>query len=247
MKNRIYNEKVDITNDNIKEFYDKRALKYRNGDKSQFTTVLLGDSNPEYAVAWDDYEKKNILPLLMVSSEKNVLDIGCGIGRWADTLIPICHKYVGTDFSNEMVKVARERFEHNNNCSFINVSFQSVFENDNITQNKYDVVIIAGVSMYLNENDLKECYRNLSKILNKDAIVYIEESVGINQRLTLNHIWSESLEDNYDAIYRTREEYISLMTSLIDECTILKDEYIDVLYKKETSETSHWYIVMKKK
>jgi len=37
------------------------------------------------------------------------LDIGCGIGRWAENIIDHCGEYIGTDFSDEMIKQAGER------------------------------------------------------------------------------------------------------------------------------------------
>lgn len=33
MNNRIYNDKVDVNNDNIREFYNKRAQKFIKGEK----------------------------------------------------------------------------------------------------------------------------------------------------------------------------------------------------------------------
>ena len=77
-------------------------------------------------------------------------------------------------------------------------------------------------------------------------IVYIEESIGVNERLTLDHIWSDILKDNYDAIYRTRKEYLELMSGLTNRVQILKEGYFEQLDKKELSETSHWYIFLKK-
>ena len=52
-----------------------------------------------------------------------MLDIGCGIGRWAEQAAPLCREYVGTDFSSEMVKTAARRLD-NPKCRFLNLSFQ---------------------------------------------------------------------------------------------------------------------------
>ena len=100
--------------------------------------------------------------------------------------------------------------------------------------------------MYINDADLRKCYDSLADVLNEGAIVYIEESIGVNERLTLDHIWSDILKDNYDAIYRTRKEYLELMSGLTNRVQILKEGYFEQLDKKELSETSHWYIFLKK-
>ena len=45
MNNRIYNDKVDVNNDNIREFYNKRAQKFIKGEKNQYTSCLLYTSD----------------------------------------------------------------------------------------------------------------------------------------------------------------------------------------------------------
>ena len=187
------------------------------------------------------------MPRLKLDQEKNVLDIGCGIGRWAETVIPICGNYLGVDFSGEMVKAASKRFDNMINATFRQGAFLDIFKMDDVKRNKFDAVIIAGVSMYINDQVLAQCYGELSTILNKGAIVYIEESIGVEKRLTLNNIWSENLNSDYHAIYRTREEYKKILTPLLKQTKVLADDYFNVLDKKELSETSHWYTLLEMK
>lgn len=244
--NRVYGKQIDVSAKMIKEFYDNRASKYKDGEKTRNTAVLLGDNNPQYADESNKIEKKIIKPYLNIGKQHKVLDIGCGVGRWAEDIIPTCNQYMGVDFSTEMIRVASKYFERYSNAKFINSAFQDIFTNKDICNQKFDTVIIVGVSMYINENDLKQCYEKLSKILNKGAIVYIEESVAVQERLTLNDIWSENLNDNYNAIYRTREEYLDILAPLLSSTEIIKEDYMKQWDKKELSETSHWYILLKK-
>lgn len=247
-ESRIYSKKVDLCAGNIKEFYDKRAGEYINrGNKTRYTTVLLGDNRPEYAETWNEFEKNAILPYLNNGGKHKILDIGCGVGRWAESLVTTCGEYVGTDFSGEMIKAASEYFKNFSNAHFINCSFQELFSNDFIYSRKFDTVIIAGVSMYINDSEIVQCYEQLQDLLNDGAIVYIEESVGVKERLTLNHIWSENLGDNYDAIYRTRSEYLDLLKPLLSGNEIIEENYFNELDKKDMSETSHWYALIRKK
>lgn len=242
--NRIYFQKIDLESSNVIKFYNKRAN--RHSSDIGYTTVLLGDNNPEYAVRWNALEKQRITPLLKVGSDANVLDIGCGMGRWAEELISKVNCYVGVDFSSEMVRLAKERFSPYPNAYFYNDSFQDVFSDDSVTVRQYDTIIITGVSMYINEDDLRKCYAQLRELLKDGGRLYMEESVGLKERLTLNHIWSENLGDNYDAIYRTREEYLELLSPLIQSTTVIREEYLEELDKKDLKETSHWYIILEK-
>ena len=243
MKERVYGEKINIDTENTISFYNQRAKTIKTRER-EYTTVLLGDQDPDFSVKWDAYEKQFILPKLKLTKEKLILDIGCGIGRWAEAVVGQCKEYYGVDFSSEMIAVAKENIKKEN-CHFYTMSLVDALSDSKITARKYDIVLMTGVSMYINEDELKESYRLLRKLVNKDSLFYFEESVGKKERLTLNHIWSEDLKDYYGAIYRTREEYKSLIRECMKEVEFIEEGYMNFLDKKEQSETSHWYAVLR--
>lgn len=245
MAERVYGEKVSIDTKNTISFYNQRAKTIKNREQ-EYTTVLLGDQDPEYAVKWDEYEKGFVLPKLMLNRNKVVLDLGCGMGRLADAVSDKVKEYYGVDFSSEMIAVAKQNVR-NNNCHFYTMSVVDALSDPKITARKYDLVLMAGVSMYINEDELKESYRLLRNLVNKDSLFYFEESVGKIERLTLNHIWSEDLQDYYGAIYRTREEYKSLIDEYINGVEYIEEGYMNFLDKEEQTETSHWYALLQYK
>ena len=245
MKERVYGEKINIDTENTISFYNQRAKTVKNREQ-EYTTVLLGDQDPEYAVKWDEYEKGFVLPKLMLNRNKVVLDLGCGMGRLADAVSDKVKEYYGVDFSSEMIAVAKQNVR-NNNCHFYAMSVVDALSDPKITARKYDLVLMAGVSMYINEDELKESYRLLRNLVNKDSLFYFEESVGKIERLTLNHIWSEDLQDYYGSIYRTREEYKSLIDECINGAKYIEEGYMNFLDKEEWSETSHWYALLQYK
>ena len=236
---RVYGKKIDINTQNTVSFYNQRAKTIDNREQ-EYTTVLLGDQSPEYAVKWDMYEKDFIIPKLHLNRNKIVLDLGCGIGRWADSISGDCKEYIGVDFSGEMISIARQK-KRKGDCLFYNLSVLDALDDKRVIGRHYDIIIVTGVSMYINDDMLVECYRRLDKIVDKETIIYFEESVGKKERLTLNNIWSENLNDYYGAIYRTREEYLELIGKNITSVDYIEEGYMDVLDKKEQSETSHWY------
>ena len=243
MKERIYGKQVNIDTVNTISFYNQRAKTIKNREQ-EYTTVLLGDQDPEYAVKWDEYEKGFVLPKLMLNRNKVVLDLGCGMGRLADAVSDKVKEYYGVDFSSEMIAVAKQNVT-NNHCHFYTMSVVDALSDPKITARKYDLVLMAGVSMYINEEELIKCYHGLKRLAKRDTLFYFEESVGKKERLTLNHIWSEDLKDYYGAIYRTREEYKSLIRECMKEVEFIEEGYMDFLDKKEQSETSHWYAVLR--
>ena len=243
MKERVYGEKVSIDTGNTVSFYDQRAKTIKNR-KQEYTTVLLGDQDPDFSVKWDAYEKQFILPKLKLNQDKVILDIGCGIGRWAEAVVGQCKEYYGVDFSSEMIAVAKENVKKEN-CHFYTMSLVDALSDLKITARKYDLVLMVGVSMYINEEELIKCYHGLKRLAKRDTLFYFEESVGKKERLTLNHIWSEDLKDYYAAIYRTREEYKSLIRECMKGAEFVEEGYMNFLDKKEQSETSHWYALLK--
>ena len=245
MAERVYGEQVNIDTVNTISFYNQRAKTIKNREQ-EYTTVLLGDRDPEYAVKWDEYEKGFVLPKIMLNRNKVVLDLGCGMGRLADAVSDKVKEYYGVDFSSEMIAVAKQNVR-NNNCHFYTMSIVDALSDPKITARKYDLVLMAGVSMYINEDELKESYKLLRNLVNKDSLFYFEESVGKVERLTLNHIWSEDLQDYYGAIYRTREEYKSLIDEYINGVEYIEEGYMNFLDKEEQSETSHWYALLQYK
>lgn len=243
MEERVYGKKINIDTQSTVSFYDQRAKTI--GKRAQeYTTVLLGDQDPDYSVKWDEYEKGFIISKLNLDEHKVVLDLGCGIGRWADAISGEINSYYGIDFSSEMIAVAKKK-TRNGNCVFENMSVVDAVYNTSILSRKYDVIIVTGVFMYINDDELIECYKGLKNLAGKDTIFYFEESVGKEERLTLNHIWSKNLNDYYGAIYRTRDEYVNLINSNMGEVEFIEEGYMDFLDKKDALETSHWYSLIK--
>ena len=244
---RVYGQQVDLDSQNIKDFFNKRAIDFMQNKRTRNTTVLLGDGNTDYADNWNLYEKTHILPILDIKPNDTVLDIGCGIGRWAEHLLPLCGQYIGTDISQEMITAATKLFASKyKHAKFINASFQEIFNNFEIKENQFNKIIIAGVSMYLNDTDLYRCYEQLCNHLAPNGILYLEESVGIKERLSLNNIWSEALNSHYWAVYRTVAEYLNLLKPLTDCTTVINHGYLNTLDKKELQETGHWHIILRK-
>ena len=80
VERRIKNEKIRIDDAQVKAFFDSRVKK-RLPYMINYTNYQ--DQHPELAVQRDVYEKSIIMPLLSLTDNSRVLDIGCGVGRWA--------------------------------------------------------------------------------------------------------------------------------------------------------------------
>lgn len=247
-ENRVYGSKININCDNTKELYDSRAERL-NEMECPYTAVLLGDQDSNYAKKWNEFENKFILPKLEVNEKSRVLDIGCGMGRWAEFILPIAESYCGTDFSSGMIEVAKERCgKISGNGEFLNLSFQEFVSNYG-ENTKFSRVIISGVCMYINDEDLGYCYKKLLDNLEQECVVYLTDTVGVNIRLTLDKCPSQALKTTYDVIYRTTAEYNEYYKVFLDAgFEIVEQEYLPHLNKEQGfSETERWYTILKRK
>lgn len=246
---RIYGKKVDINTEHTKDFYNKRA-KAMAEMKNPYVAVLLGDQNPEYALAWDKFEKEQILPKMHVNESSKVLDIGCGMGRWAEVLIPLAGYYCGTDMSSEMIKRAAERNVYpDKKYDFMNYRFEDFCALDAGSLScKFDRLWICGVMMYVNDEGVQEGLKQLLSKMDEHARVYFTETIAVQERLTLDEFYSDALKADYDVIYRTADEYNRFYQTWLDAgFQIVEQDMLPHLNKeKEYSETDRWYTILER-
>lgn len=246
---RIYGRNVEIRTENTKSFYDSRAKAMRNM-ANPYVSVLLGDQNPEYALMWDKFEKENILPRMEINRTCRVLDIGCGMGRWAEALIPISGYYCGTDVSTEMVKRAKERNRYpERRYDFLEYGFGEfcALPKESLPC-RFNRLWICGVMMYINDETV---INGMSRLLDKmdvRARAYLTETIAVKERLTLDGFYSEALKADYDVIYRTEGEYNQIYGSWLEAgFRVAEQGMLPHLNKeKEYSETERWYTILER-
>lgn len=248
-ENRVYGKKIDINTENTREFYNNRARAMEDMN-NPYVSVLLGDQNPEYALAWNKFEKENILPKMGIDETCKVLDIGCGMGRWAEALIPGSGYYCGTDLSSEMIMRARERNQFKDKAyDFMNYGFQEFCA---LPKEKlpclFNRLWICGVMMYINDEELMEGMGRLLQKMDEHARVYFTETIALEERLTLNEFYSAALKADYDVIYRTEKEYNEIYRPWLDAgFRIVEQGMLPHLNKeKEYSETDRWYTILER-
>lgn len=242
---RIKGEKVDIDYANSKSFYESRGAKY--SEDHPYVTIMLQDQNPQLTDDRNRAETTKILPLLQLDETSRVLDLGCGIGRWADAITCPIESYLGVDFSENLVQIARNRNKRDN-FSFEQMSvldFKEYYERDGL--HPFNHLIIANVFMYLNDEDVNRILRFLPDVLSLGAIAHIQEPVGIQERLTLKDYYSQELECNYNAIYRSAKEYRQMLQKNAPVLAIVHEGFAfgnPTLNNRK--ETSQYYFILRK-
>jgi len=211
MTNRILNERIDIDEGAVTAFFEDRVTRYDAAHP--LVSVIYQDSNPELAKARDEHEKRVVLPLLVLSPALSVLDIGCGIGRWADALVGKVGRYHGTDLIQGLIDIAAKRFSNSPTFSFQALKAQDNYPERLTVAPPFDLIIVTGLFTYLNDADCDNVLSNILRCCAPKARIFLREPVGLEQRLTLKDIWSEELQHSYSAIYRTADEYLSMISA----------------------------------
>lgn len=242
---RIKGKKVDIDYEKTREFFEARGDKYN--EAHPYVTTMYQDNNPQLTEARNQEEIGRILPLLNLDKDSRILDLGCGIGRWADATGDDILSYLGVDFSRSLIEIARARntrrqfsFEQMSVCDF-----EEYYHNHTLAP--FNRLIIAGVLTYLNDTDVERVFCMLPKILTEGAVAYIREPVGIEERLTLKDFYSQELAHDYHTIYRSADEYKRMLLEYAPAMDILKEGFLfgnPALNNRK--ETSQYYFIMRK-
>lgn len=103
--------------------------------------------------------------------------------------------------------------------------------------------------MYINDKELEECFNNLLLHIKQQCIIYIENTVALEKRLTLNEQYSNALKTGYSALYRTVEEY-DLLFTVFEKAGFkkVKQDFLPKLNSEEQySETDRHYTILVRK
>lgn len=176
--------------------------------------------NPYAAICtgWDEakFNSESDNPVVgseLLTPEKVVLDLACGIGRLARFVAPKVKEYVGVDYSSGMIEKAKERYRDYPNVSFI--------QNDGISLG----AIADG------RFDLALCFLAFQHMSKKTTKSYIDE---VHRVLRPGGVF---VTDVPRLEYYKDDEYAFSR----EECESLFSLYSSLKYRPET--TSAYYFV----
>lgn len=245
---RIYtragDESPQLDKASVFNFFEKRAEKVQQLGPTR--AVIYQDKSPDLAERRDAAEKSLLMPLLQLAPSSAVLDAGCGTGRWAEVLLPRCARYFGVDASPGLIRVASERFVQHAHARFV------VCPLDNLTldaigaEASFSHILSFGVFIYMNDEELAVTLRRYSQVAAGSCRVVIREPIALQDRLTLKEHFSDELEQQYNAIYRTERELQSFLCEALGATGFQQTECGDVYAESSLNNRSdtkqRWYL-----
>lgn len=245
-KHRIYGDKISIHTEHVRDFYNKRASLV---EKKGWGAISLGDEDASIASRVYDYDRDTLFPKLGVGPEDRVLELGCGMGRWAKIVLPHCGAYCGVDFSEEMLKAAEQVCgDYAEKSAFFHLSVAEAVEKDAAFYGgAFNCVILSGVCIYINDDELKRIFERLPALTQPHCTICVKETAAVEERLTLDQFPSEALKSTYDAIYRTREEYSAMFRPLPAAGFSISEQYfLPEEVGRKRAETNGWCTIFKR-
>jgi SAM-dependent methyltransferase len=142
------------------------------------------------------FELRHLKKIVAFSGNMNVLELGCGNGRWAVSLAPIVKHYTGVDITRRALDIAREDLSK---YGVLNVDLHEQSVLDFQGDRHYDVVYFSAVSQYLEDDELDKILGNLRP--------WLKRNMTLVDRSTVNYVRRENFErPGYYSIFRTKDD-----------------------------------------
>lgn len=192
-----------IDPDKVRQFWERRAGDY---GRLQWESVANLEQDEEKLKLKIHEEIAKVTAWLPSLRGRSVLDLGSGIGQWS---LRFCQwgaaRVVAVEYVEELGRIACSQAQHQgiNNIEFVTSSVEE-FE----TEERFDLLFISGLFLYLNDLQLAAVIERLPRLLRPNSLVMLRDSVGIQGRYEIHDRYSEHLGSNYSAIYRTRDFFV---------------------------------------
>lgn len=246
---RIYSKKIDVDTASVQTFWSNRAAMYE--EKGVTSVMLNGENAPKSVELRSQIDKEYLIPMLDITPNTRVMDIGCAVGRLAEMVYPKCGFYCGVDQSKEMLditaQVCRNTAQVKDNFSTFNLSFGELISKDaTFFGGKFGSILAVSVCMYINDDEVTQGFSALPRLLDEHATLLLAEPVGLGKRLTLKEFYSDSLQSNYNAIYRTMDEYNELYKPLFDAGFQIVEQKYYPYFGKSHDDSDEMYTILKR-
>ena len=116
---------------------------------------------------YDDFYKLMIVLAETNVSRPQILDIGAGTGLLTNFLMTKFPQasYTLIDISEEMLNVAKQRFQHLSNVSYVTADYKDFLEPDS-----YDIIVSALSIHHLTDAEKQRLYHGIYKSLKKGGV-----------------------------------------------------------------------------
>lgn len=210
---------MTIDQNSVKRFWDERAKTYKS---LPFESVAGLEQDPENLKLKIRLECEKVFGYLPSIAEKKILDLGAGVGQWAFRFVERgAESVTAVELSAQLVEIGEIEAAQR---GVINLEFIVSPAEEFKTREKFDVVYISGLFVNINDDQAEKVAANIPSYCHPDTKIVLRDGTARYSRYELNKKFSDHLQTEYSAVYRTREEYIGLFAR---NCmTLQRDENV---------------------
>lgn len=181
------------------------TVKYWNKVNNPYDAISIICDNWDSSMFDDELIPFNIFPIPnLLDKDKIILDVACGIGRRAKFISSSVKQYIGVDFSDNMIALARERYKDRHNVSFFHNDGKTL---DMITDNTIDIAICELAFQHMKKKTIKSYINEVYRVL-KPGGVFISQVPKFDYYKNKNY--SFSMTDNEQLFYKySKVEYLN--------------------------------------
>ncbi|KAK6738407.1 hypothetical protein RB195_020489 [Necator americanus] len=191
---------ADVRRDLFKTFWDKYS------DKPDTNSMMLNQTANDLEAS-DRAEILSSLPLL---TNKDVVDIGAGIGRFTTVLAETARWVLSTDFIESFIAKNQERNAHLGNISYqIGDAVHLEMEEKSV-----DLVFTNWLMMYLCDKEVIEFLFNAMRWLRADGYLHLRESCSEPSTGRSKQSTMHSTVETNPTHYRFSSLYIKLLRAI---------------------------------
>lgn len=197
---------MTLNKEKVLEFWKARAIKESSEELKNSANL---EDNPALSRLKIQLENEKVERYLMKTCLQGyALDLGSGFGYWSREISKYYDSVVGVDFCKEMVDKAIDSLKHdpNNKVSFVCSEAQNFFENEK----KFKLIFISGLLIYLDDHDFLKLVNNINSFTEKGAYIVLRDGTAVDEQYEIKNRFSENLQANYSALYRTKQQYIEM-------------------------------------
>ncbi|CAJ0605124.1 unnamed protein product [Cylicocyclus nassatus] len=191
---------AEVRRDSFKTFWDKYS------DKPDTSSMMLNQTAHDLEAS----DRADILSSLPLLENKDVVDIGAGIGRFTTVLAETARWVHSTDFIESFIAKNQERNAHLGNISYqIGDAVHLQMEEKSV-----DLVFTNWLMMYLSDREVIEFLFNAMRWLRADGYLHLRESCSEPSTGRAKHASLHSNAESNPTHYRFSSLYIKLLRAI---------------------------------
>ncbi len=163
----------------MSELSPEEQITIENYDK--FATTWAGERNTKNFWAQELQRFHELLP------KGTILEIGSGHGRDAADLLELGYDYVGTDLSEGLLNIIRNRFPDQKFYQ------QSVYKLDFPQGPKFDGFWAAAILLHIPKSRMDEALQSIRRVVNSGAIGFISLKDGQGEGVQDDEVGGETM------------------------------------------------------